>query len=127
MSNANNYRQQAEEAAARVEWCEKKLLFERRGHLSNQRGLHSAARFNPPDKCKHELDPFFIGISSFFARIADLMEKTEKEIWIASPEPRHKDSRIAEKRDLSSVSDLAHSQLHCLIDGFGSRRIAANF
>jgi hypothetical protein len=55
------------------------------------------------------------------------MEKTEKEIWIASPEPRHKDSRIAEKRDLGSVSDLAHSQLHCLIDGFGSRRIAREF
>jgi uncharacterized 2Fe-2S/4Fe-4S cluster protein (DUF4445 family) len=32
MSNANNYRQQAEEAAARVEWCEKKLLFERKRH-----------------------------------------------------------------------------------------------
>ena len=32
MSNANNYRQQAEDAAARVEWCEKKLLFERKRH-----------------------------------------------------------------------------------------------
>ena len=32
MSNANNYRRQAEEAAARVEWCEKKLLFERKRH-----------------------------------------------------------------------------------------------
>ena len=32
MSNANNYRQQAEEAAARVQWCEKKLLFERKRH-----------------------------------------------------------------------------------------------
>ncbi len=32
MSNANNYRHQAEEAAARVEWCEKKLAFERKRH-----------------------------------------------------------------------------------------------
>ena len=32
MSSANNYRQQAEDAAARVEWCEKKLLFERKRH-----------------------------------------------------------------------------------------------
>jgi len=32
MSNANNYRQQAEDAAARVEWCEKKLSFERKRH-----------------------------------------------------------------------------------------------
>jgi hypothetical protein len=44
MSNANNYRQQAEEAAARVEWCEKKLLFETQTAqsvegISNRRGL----------------------------------------------------------------------------------------
>lgn len=32
MSNPNNYRQQADEAAARVQWCEKKLLFERKRH-----------------------------------------------------------------------------------------------
>ena len=32
MSNANNYRQLAKEAAARIEWCEKKLLFERKRH-----------------------------------------------------------------------------------------------
>ena len=32
MSNANNYRQLAKEAAPRVEWCEKKLLFERKRH-----------------------------------------------------------------------------------------------
>jgi hypothetical protein len=32
MSNANKFRQQAEEAEARVEWCEKKLLFERKRH-----------------------------------------------------------------------------------------------
>jgi hypothetical protein len=30
MGSANNYRQQADEAAARVDWCEKKLLFERK-------------------------------------------------------------------------------------------------
>jgi hypothetical protein len=30
MSNANEYRRQAGEAAARVEWCERKLSFERR-------------------------------------------------------------------------------------------------
>jgi hypothetical protein len=29
MGSANNYRQQADEAAARVDWCEKKLSFER--------------------------------------------------------------------------------------------------
>ena len=44
MSNANNYRQLAKEAAARVEWCEKKLLFERKRHkalkeLAARRGL----------------------------------------------------------------------------------------
>ena len=44
MSNANNYRRQAEEAAGRVEWCEKKLLFERKRHkalkeLAARRGL----------------------------------------------------------------------------------------
>jgi hypothetical protein len=32
MPNQDDYRQQAEEAAARVEWCEKKLSFERRRH-----------------------------------------------------------------------------------------------
>ena len=30
MGSANNYRQQADEAAARVDWCEKKLSFERK-------------------------------------------------------------------------------------------------
>jgi hypothetical protein len=30
MSRETDYRQQAEEAAARVEWCEKKLSFERK-------------------------------------------------------------------------------------------------
>lgn len=30
MPNPNDYRQQAEEAAARVDWCEKKLSFERK-------------------------------------------------------------------------------------------------
>ncbi len=30
MPNPNDYRQQAEEAAARVVWCEKKLSFERK-------------------------------------------------------------------------------------------------
>jgi hypothetical protein len=30
MSNANEYRRQAGEAAARVEWCERKLSFERK-------------------------------------------------------------------------------------------------
>jgi hypothetical protein len=32
MAKGNDYRQQVEEAAARVEWCEKKLLFERKRH-----------------------------------------------------------------------------------------------
>ena len=32
MPNPDDYRQQAEEAAARVEWCEKKLSFERKRH-----------------------------------------------------------------------------------------------
>ena len=32
MSKANEYRRQAEEAAARIEWCEKKLSFERKRH-----------------------------------------------------------------------------------------------
>jgi hypothetical protein len=32
MPNQDDYRQQAEEAAARVEWCEKKLSFERKRH-----------------------------------------------------------------------------------------------
>jgi hypothetical protein len=32
MSKANVYRQQAEQAAARVEWCEKKLSFEHNRH-----------------------------------------------------------------------------------------------
>ncbi len=30
MGSADNYRQQADEAAARVDWCEKKLSFERK-------------------------------------------------------------------------------------------------
>ena len=30
MANANEYRRQAGEAAARVEWCERKLSFERK-------------------------------------------------------------------------------------------------
>ena len=30
MANRDDYRQQAEEAAARVDWCEKKLSFERK-------------------------------------------------------------------------------------------------
>ena len=32
MSEGNDYRQQVEEAAARVAWCERKLLFERKRH-----------------------------------------------------------------------------------------------
>jgi hypothetical protein len=32
MPNPDDYHQQAEEAAARVEWCEKKLSFERKRH-----------------------------------------------------------------------------------------------
>jgi hypothetical protein len=32
MSKANEYRRQAEESAARVAWCEKKLSFERKRH-----------------------------------------------------------------------------------------------
>ena len=32
MSKGNDYRQQVEEAAARVEWCERKLSFERKRH-----------------------------------------------------------------------------------------------
>ena len=32
MTNGDDYRQQAEEAAARVDWCEKKLTFERKRH-----------------------------------------------------------------------------------------------
>ena len=32
MADGSNYRQQAEEAAARVEWCEKKLAYERKRH-----------------------------------------------------------------------------------------------
>jgi hypothetical protein len=32
MSKANYYRQLAEEAAARAEWCQKKLSFERKRH-----------------------------------------------------------------------------------------------
>lgn len=32
MSNPDDYRQQAEEAAARVDWCERKLSFERKRH-----------------------------------------------------------------------------------------------
>ena len=32
MWDANDYRRQAEKAAARVQWCEKKLLFERKRH-----------------------------------------------------------------------------------------------
>ena len=32
MSEGNDYRQQVEEAAARVEWCERKLSFERKRH-----------------------------------------------------------------------------------------------
>jgi hypothetical protein len=32
MGSADNYRQQADEAAARVDWCEKKLSFERKRH-----------------------------------------------------------------------------------------------
>ena len=32
MSEGNDYRQQVEEAAARVAWCERKLLFERNRH-----------------------------------------------------------------------------------------------
>jgi hypothetical protein len=32
MSKANDYRKQAEEAAARVDWCERKLAFERKRH-----------------------------------------------------------------------------------------------
>ena len=30
MPNPNDYHHQAEEAAARIEWCEKKLAFERK-------------------------------------------------------------------------------------------------
>ena len=32
MSKGNDYRQQVEEAAARVEWCERKLSYERKRH-----------------------------------------------------------------------------------------------
>jgi hypothetical protein len=32
MSKADEYRQQAEDAAARIEWCERKLSFERKRH-----------------------------------------------------------------------------------------------
>jgi hypothetical protein len=32
MGRTGNYRQQADEAAARVDWCEKKLSFERKRH-----------------------------------------------------------------------------------------------
>jgi hypothetical protein len=32
MADGNDYRQQAEEAAARVEWCERKLAYERKRH-----------------------------------------------------------------------------------------------
>jgi hypothetical protein len=32
MSKGNDYREQVEEAAARVEWCERKLSFERKRH-----------------------------------------------------------------------------------------------
>ena len=32
MSKGNDYRQQVEEAAARVAWCERKLSFERKRH-----------------------------------------------------------------------------------------------
>jgi hypothetical protein len=32
MSKGNDYWQQVEEAAARVEWCERKLSFERKRH-----------------------------------------------------------------------------------------------
>jgi hypothetical protein len=32
MGSADNYRQQADEAAAPVDWCEKKLSFERKRH-----------------------------------------------------------------------------------------------
>jgi hypothetical protein len=32
MGSADNYRQQVDEAAARVDWCEKKLSFERKRH-----------------------------------------------------------------------------------------------
>ena len=39
MSKANEYRRQAEEAAARVRWCEKKLSFERK----RQRALEDLA------------------------------------------------------------------------------------
>jgi hypothetical protein len=32
MSDAKEYRRQAEEVAARIEWCERKLSFERKRH-----------------------------------------------------------------------------------------------
>ena len=32
MSKADDFRQQAEEAAGRIEWCERKLAFERKRH-----------------------------------------------------------------------------------------------
>ncbi len=32
MADAKTYQEQAEEAAARVDWCEKKLAFERKRH-----------------------------------------------------------------------------------------------
>ena len=32
MSKADDFRQQAEEAASRIEWCERKLAFERKRH-----------------------------------------------------------------------------------------------
>jgi len=39
MGRTGNYRQQADEAAARVDWCEKKLSFERKRH----KALHDLA------------------------------------------------------------------------------------
>ena len=32
MADGSDYRQQAQEAAGRVEWCEKKLAYERKRH-----------------------------------------------------------------------------------------------
>ncbi len=34
VAEGSDYRQQAQEAAARVEWCEKKLAYERKRHTA---------------------------------------------------------------------------------------------
>jgi len=54
MANRDEYRQQVEEAAARVDWCEKKLSFERKRYralrdlAANEEWLHGSV--NPMSK-----------------------------------------------------------------------------